>query len=439
MAWVINVNVNNGYPSLNTWRESWQTDWTSDDTHRYPDYVWRCQQGVNNGYPWIYPWFKETSTDTGDLIIGGAQSNYPTGFSNSDLGGIRNDFDNNPRIGVSNGGGSYANVVIMSALHEKAFVITGAKLQELLAGIADDNTYGPNGVERIQQIFGANVFDSIISCKVFPFSLDELVYRNSGYTDSSVISSSTAPIKLFGRWSATTPANLLASSYGRYKFPDIHVKPMQAWEIESIDFSIYLPFAGVFPIDIRGECDVNIMLYVDLITGVGEYYVGIDEQPTGIYRVMLGIDVPVNTNQSRMQANFNSNVTANALKGASIMAGVAGAMAGGGMGAMIGHGLVSGLSELFPVEHFAMSTPAMGGLASAQCYGYPSILAKIPKMFKSGYGYKETLGWNRSTTYVHLNECSGYVKCKNYKTDIIVATDTEKSEIERLMNGGVFL
>lgn len=439
MIWYIQEDVNNGYPALTSWKPEWETGWSSDSSGRYPDYIWRIKSGVNNGYPWLYPWFKQDSHEESDMVIGGNQTNYPDGFSNSDLGGIRDDFDNNPRIGVSNGGGSYANSVIMSALHEKAFVITGAKLQELLAGIADENTYGPNGPEKIQMMYGANVFDSIISCKIFPFSLAELVYRDTLMADSSVISSSTAPIKLFGKWSATTPANLLASSYGRYRFPDIHVKPLQAWEIESIDFSLYLPFAGVFPIDIRGECDVNIMLYVDLISGAGEYYIGIDEQPIAIYRVMFGVDVPVNTNQSRMQANFNSNVTANVLKGASLMAGIGGAMVGGGMGAMIGHGVVNGMSGLFPVEHFAMSTPAMGGLVSAQCYGYPSILAKIPKMFKSGYGYKETLGWNRSTTYVRLAECSGFVRCKNYKTDIIVATEDEKNEIERLMNEGVFI
>lgn len=439
MAWFISASVNNGYPALNTWRESWQTDWTSDGSHRYPDYMWRCQQGVNNGYPWIYPWFREDTYDSGDLVIGGSQSNYPTGFSNSDLGGIREDFNDDVRIGTSNGGGSYANTVLMSALHEKAFVIDGAKLRELLAGLVDETTYGATSPERIQQMFGANVFDSIISCKVFPFDLNAISYVSTFGSHTSVISNTTAPIKVFGKWNATTPANLLDSSYGYYRFPAIHVKPLQAWEIESIDFSIYLPFAGVFPIDIRCECDVDIMLYVDLIGGVGEYYISINNQPVAIHRVMFGADVPVNTNQGRMQANFNSNVTANVLKGASLMAGIGGVMAGGGMGAMLGHGLVNGLSGLFPVEHFAMSTPAMGGLASAQCYGYPSILAKIPKMFKSGYGYKETLGWNRSTTYVHLKECSGYVKCKNYKTDIIVATDTEKEEIERLMNEGVFI
>ena len=60
-------------------------------------------------------------------------------------------------------------------------------------------------------------------------------------------------------------------------------------------------------------------------------------------------------------------------------------------------------------------------------------------MFRNGVGYEETLGANRSSAYVMLSDCSGYIKCENYKTDIIVATDTEKAEIERLMNEGVFI
>lgn len=439
MSWFIQSDINEGYPARSSWRTEWQTSWSTNGNIDYPWYIWRVEQGINDNYPWIYPWFKKSSSDTGEMVIGGSQSNYPSGFTNSDLGGIRNDFNSDVRIGTSNTGGSYANTVLMDALSEKAFVVNAAKLKEVLSGLADENSYGPNGPERIQRMYGANVFDSILSCKVFPFDLGRISYRIGSSTPISVISSSTAPIKAFGVWQIATPANLLASSYGYYVFPDIHVKPEQAWEIESIDFSLYLPFSGIFPIDIRGECDVNIVLYVDLINGTGEYNIGIDYQPVAIHRVMFGSDVPVNTNQGRMQANFNSNVTSNVLKGASLMAGIGGMMAGGGLGSMIGHGVVNGMSGLFPVEHFALSTPAIGSLASAQCYGYPSIIAKIPKMFKEGYGYKETLGWNRSTAYIRLNECSGYIRCKNYKTDIIVATDSEKEEIERLMNEGVFI
>lgn len=190
--------------------------------------------------------------------------------------------------------------------------------------------------------------------------------------------------------------------------------------------------AGTFPLDLRGACNVDIQLMVDLIEGTGEYYVYIDEQLVGTYRVMLGADIPINNNMGRMQGNMLTNVVSTFGKATGT---IAGAVLGGGVGAMVG----SALGSILPTEHYAMNTPSVGGIASMQCNPFPRIVAKIPKMFRDGYGYKQTIGLNRSTTYVQLNDCSGYIKCKNYKTDIIVATDTEKLEIEQLMNNGVFI
>ena len=138
MAWFIQEGINNGYPALHTWRETWQTDWTSNGSIRYPDYMWRIKQGINNGYPWIYPWFKESETDTGELVIGGSPSNNPTGFTNANHGStFEDEFDDHTRIGRT--GGQGANTAIISALSNKAFVITGAELYIALNSLNDSN------------------------------------------------------------------------------------------------------------------------------------------------------------------------------------------------------------------------------------------------------------------------------------------------------------
>ena len=429
MAWFIQEGINNGYPALHTWRETWQTDWTSNGSIRYPDYMWRIKQGINNGYPWIYPWFKESEIDTGELVIGGSQSNYPSGFTGANHGGIVGDFDDTQRIGGISAGGSFLNTVIMSALSNRSFVINGSILGTMLSTFNDTSVFDSNEATLIQKLYGANVFDSIVSCKGFPFDLGQLRVFGAG---GAVISSSTSDIKAFGRYTLAQNANLLGSTVGYYFFPVIEVNPLQAWEIESIDYSIFLPMAGLYPLDIRGQSNVRILLMVDLISGTGEYNVYINDQCVGVYRCMLGVDIPINNNQGRMQANMLTNVVSSFSKATGT---IAGAVLGGTAGALVG----STLSSVLPVEHYAMSAPSVGGLASIQEYPIPHVIAKVPKMFKDGFGYQQTLGFNRSTTYVHLNECSGFVKCKNYKTDIIVATDTEKLEIERLMNEGVFV
>lgn len=425
MSWFIQSNVNNGYPALNTWRESWQTDWSTKGNIRYPDYMWRIQQGVNNGYPWIYPWFKQTTSDEGNLVIGGSQTNYPSGLTGSNLGGIENDFNDNSMFGTGSFGCTRANTILVNALSSKAFVVDGNALSSIIAKFNDRNLFTESEAVWISHIYGANVYDSIISCKAFPFDL--------GYLSGGVVSSSVDYVKAFGTYQlSSVQHNLLGSTVGYYFFPTITVTPLQAWEVENIDYSIYLPFAGIYPLDIRGECNVDIELMVDMIEGTGEYYVYIDEQIVGIYRCLLGIDVPINNNQGRMQANMLTNVVSTFGKAVGV---ASGALLGGSAGAMMG----LGASALIPSEHYALNAPSVGGLASMLCNPLPRIVAKIPKMFRDGYGYKQTLGMNRSTAYVRLNECSGYVKCKNYKTDIIVATDSEKQEIENLMNSGVFI
>ena len=97
------------------------------------------------------------------------------------------------------------------------------------------------------------------------------------------------------------------------------------------------------------------------------------------------------------------------------------------------------IGGMLPTEHYAMNTPSVGGIVSFNSYGNVRVIAKVPKMFRRGNGYEETLGANRSAAYTMISDCSGFIQCKNYKTDIIVATDTEKAEIEKLMNEGVFI
>lgn len=440
MSWFISSDVNNGYPALDTWRESWETGWTSGNGHRYPDYVWRIEESTNNGYPWIYPWFKVDQSDTGDLVIGGSQTNYPNGFTHANKGGIKDDFDDTDMaIGsITNGIGT--NFSMNGALYGKIFACTSATVILALAALNDDNVIPTSERTTISQIYGANVFDCFLSCKVFPFDLSMLLYHN-GLNPTSVISSEQRDIKAFGKYGLVPNVNITASTIGFYSFPPIIVNPLQAWEIEDIEYSLYLPMCGTYPLDIRGYSEVKILLYVDLIDGMGEYAVYINGQIVGTYRAMLASDVPLNTNQGRMQANMLSNLVSTAGKVAGVASGVVGAVTGGVGGALLGSaigGALQGMTKPFS-EHYSMSTPSVGGLTSVQCYPFPRVIAKIPKMFKDGYGYHETLGQNRSTAYIKLSECSGYIKCENYKTDIIVATDSEKKEIEQLMNNGVFI
>lgn len=436
ILWWIDPAINEGYPYCGAFPTTVTQGWSMD----YPDMLWRIREGINEGYPFIGYWFDDhiTPGGGGDMVIGGEQTNYPSGFTYTNGNYVFNDMDDTD-MDWSLGTNSHMSQ-IMSGLSNKVFALDSGELYSVLQNIASGGADPENRIDAdlIQKLYGANVFNGVVACKVFPFSLSEL--RRQRNTAAGQLIGGETDINLYGRWPIAYNAHKLLDPSGAYWFPTITIEPKQAYEVESIDYQLYLPMAGVFPLDIRGASEIDITLYVSILEGTGEYVVYINGQIYGAYKVQLASDVPVGAAQAQgsMQANFGNTVfttlasAAGAVAGglAGTLAGPAGAAAGASVGASLGN-LVN--------AHFNVTAPQIGGIASSACYPYPRVIAKIPKMHKDGYGYNEILGANRSCTYEHLKNCSGFVQCREYKCDVIVATTDEKTEIERLMSTGVFL
>lgn len=429
--WIIDPSKNEGYPSLTVWAPEWETGWTSNDNIRYPDYMWRIKAGVNDDYPWLYPWFKAESTDGGDMEIGGAQTNYPNGFSYFDTGGVSDQF-NDDDMGFDSGALEAANSILAAALSEKALALSSSEFKAITNRLNNPNAADERNAGIIQQMYGANIYDGILLCRMYPFSV------------FNAQSSTQVHPAIFGKYplyevnQEGDPVNAYYTAPFLVRFFDmgsLDINILQAWEVEGISYYLYLPYAGTHPLDVRDGSTVNVCLTIDLLTGVGEYTVKQNGQVTGLYKIQTGIDVPINLSQGQMAANYAGFVTNAISKGIGAAAGTAGAV-NPALG--VAGGVAADMMSM-TAGHFDVSSPAVGGNASVTCYPYARIIAKIPKMFNGGYGYKETQGVNRSTTYERLENCTGFVRCINYKTDIITATQEEKDEIERLMNEGVFL
>jgi len=423
MAWYIDPNINDGYPWQSDWPQQAQTSWSGE----LPYSAWRIQAGVNDGYPWIWYWFKEDSSRSGEMLIGGSQTNYPRGFSSSNRGGIRGQFGNNTMRTYGMGSVRAANA-INTALGTRHFFVSGSDLQGILDWI--NNNVDATKAAKIQQLYGASVYDAILCCKAYPFELNPSGSSTMGY------------VMLYSSLQVQSGVCLRAdSSVQKLSLGEITLDIRQAWEIESVDYSIYLPFAGIYPIDIRAGLTVRAELWVDYYHGYGEYYVYQDEQIIGIYKATLGADVPINLSQGIANSNLSSNIISTLSKGLPLAGAIIGSTLGGPTGAWIGAsttGMLSGMTNDM-ITHDQVSAPQIGALASMFSYPYARIIAKIPKMFKDGYGYSEILGEARQCAYEQLSSCSGFVQCQNYRSDVIVATDQEKAEIERLMDAGVFI
>lgn len=431
MAWIIRSNINNGYPWQQDFPGVVEENWSGE----LPYSAWRIQEGVNNGYPWIWWWFKTAPVpgDTGEMVIGGSKTNYPGGFHPCNRGGILNQFDKKS-MWASGNGSTHVRNAIHTALSGREFALSGSELQGILnrLNLQVQNPAFETKIQLINSLYGANVYDGILCCKVYPFNI------------SLSSDPHQAPV-MYGLINLGGDGNIFPAPSDTVQILDLGQITLdidQAWEIESVDYSIYLPFCGIYPLDVRTGATIGVKAYVDLYHGVGEYHILQDNQWKANYKFTVGTDIPINLVQGITHSNMVSNVASVVSNGLPVVLGAAGGAIGGPMGASIGSmtgNVISDVMDKTYTMHNQITAPQVGGLASLYCYPYARIIAKVPKMFKQGNGYDTILGETRNACYDTLSHCSGFVQTKNYKCDIIVATDEEKAEIERLMDSGVFL
>lgn len=445
MAWFIDSNINSGYPWNDEFPSDFLTRFFTDGVIDLPHGAWRIFGDINKGFPWIWWWFKVSSdAGSGDMHTGGTSDNYPDGFTTHDIGGVDDQF-NDDDMGFNTDLIDVVNTVFAGALDEKILALSTSDYTRVLGYLNDPSTMGPNyDPALIQKMYGANIYDGILTCRLYPF--DVLVqgdtatcypsifgiYRIYSVTENPPGSGTYVPV-------AETAVRKVSKVVRQFHMGTLSLDIFQAWEIENISYSIFLPCAGVFPLDIRDGSEVEVMLFVDILSGVGEYTVKQNGQVTGIYKINMGVDVPINLTQGQISANHSAFVTTQIARVAGMAAPIAGAInPAAGMVAGIGASALGQMSGQMG-GHLDISTPSVGSDVGMSSYPYARIIAKIPKMFKGGYGFHETLGANRSTAFVRLDSCSGFVQCKNYKCNVSNATDEEKREIERLLDGGVFI
>lgn len=438
-SWRILENVNNGYPFTGVFPSEFRTDWFVSRDLPLPPAAWRIEEGVNNGYPtqgWV-SWGDNAGSGGdntgGGMVIGGSKTNYPGGFHSCNRGGILKQFDKKS-MWISGNGSTHVRNAIHAALSGREFALNGSELRTILntLNLKVQNPAFETKIQLINSLYGANVYDGILCCKVYPFNI------------SLSSDSQQAPV-MYGLINLGGDGNIYPAPSDTVQILDLGQITLdidQAWEIESVDYSIYLPFCGIYPLDVRTGATIGVKAYVDLYHGVGEYHILQDNQWKANYKFTVGTDIPINLVQGITHSNMVSNVASVVSNGLPVVLGAAGGAIGGPMGASIGSmagNVISGVMDKTYTMHNQVTAPQVGGLASLYCYPYARIIAKVPKMFKDANGYDTILGESRNACYDTLSHCSGFVQTKNYKCDIIVATDEEKAEIERLMDSGVFL
>ena len=441
MSWVLQADKNSGYPTNTNFPSSYTSGWTDP-----MPWVWRIDRGVNDGYPYRHIWFPNSGGGGSgtQFDIGGRQTNYPNGFHQF---GVSNliydtagfDFNSNPDIGqwMSSMVNAWTCKPDMVKWIKHAF----AKAPKDLGNAA---------VSVISQATGG-LYNCLVSAKMFPFIVP----------DAGGVAPTSVDILEGGLWSLIPdsvppcddgylPLYPLTNTTVLLDFGAIDLGIRYAWEVESIDWSIYLPFCGTFPLDIRSNEGLHLRCLVDLMTGNCEYYLTLVKQFTTTCEELIfttsgkmGVEIPFNLNQAAIQQNLMGWRNNEIGKGLSLisqplmMSGNPYGMIAGAAAGAVG----SAVQSISQTSHQNITAPSMGG---GVCFGAdlkPRVIARVPRLHFAADGYPDIIGINHSMIYNHLSEVGigEYTKCREYKCDIILATTEEKAEIEKLMNSGVFV
>ena len=195
-------------------------------------------------------------------------------------------------------------------------------------------------------------------------------------------------------------------------------------------YNIYLPYIGIEPLDpdeITGK-DIRVVYHIDILTGSLICYVKVGNAVMYEYQGSCGQTIPINGN------NFTS-----VFMGAVQIAGnVAGMISTGGASAgAIAGGLLSSTSTAAGMKPNIEKSGSLSGAGGFLGNQKPFIIKETPRQCMPLSQQKYT-GFPSYQTQ-RLGSLSGYTEVESVNLSGIPANDSELSEIESLLKGGVYL
>lgn len=410
--WYISSTLNSGYP-YNTDFSGIIPNYLIDGKYNYS--FWRIDETgkINQGYPYNYDlekWLGESEdkpSGEGDIIDTDGFSPQIAGIiANADRSNLN--YDNNSMVGSDSIAAAAAAVSINALVTNQGGPLF---VRSALNTFPIDH---PAQATIISEFFGGNIYNCVVLCKMYPFSIP---------VSSTQTGVQTLGVTICEEQEFRTAATVAP----RFNFGIINLNITQGWEITQNKYYIYLPYSGIYTIPIVGNEAIELEGYVDLNSGIIDYAVFVNNQIILTTSGKIGIDIPINAQMGAQIQNALSNM------------------------ASIGSSLVSSAATAVTGYNVKIPTITGGNLpvqsmqtasgTSALCfYQKPRIIIRKAKMYNGGYGYGSTNGYTSKRYYSTLSDLSGeYVKCINYISTANKATEAEKNEIKTLMEGGVII
>lgn len=303
--------------------------------------------------------------------------------------------------------------------------------------LGDLPTLGLSSISNLYKVTPAQL--DTLSTYLFSISVDTVFGNPIQYITSLGIVPFSPPIGgsdyiNFGRWTSDATAYTISDRWFRIDFGSINVREFSG---SFLDYSphttmeIYLPYIGYHQLDVNDFQSSSIQVYYDCDVMTGDFIAKVLSGGSVVsqYTGNLLTTIPVYGQDFGL---IGQGIVS------AIKAGAIGAMTGGVAGAAMG---VAGVAadvamqaDKVPVDRGSGQGPT-SGLLSVQT---PYVRYSIPRQIMPD-SYAQDVGIPLHVT-MSLVDLSGYTQCSDVHIDLIDdMTSAEASEIERLLEEGVYL
>ena len=360
---------------------------------------------------------------------------YSRGGSSGGGGGT-GDFDNtSDTIGLP----SLPSLSGLNTGFFTAFIPSASQMQSVsnylwnnaLTDILDPDTGLGEKVDALKKIV-ANPYEAIMGCSIIPVTpptagSKELKMYGILETGISLPYAST-------RWVKVDCGTLnIHEFWGSYLDYSPYTKTT----------SLYLPYIGTVSIDIDliMAKSLQVVYYVDILSGICVAFILVDGSVKFHYQGQCSTQVPI-TNadySSVISAGIGLIGNASQVVGSAVTGG-----AGGGIGGAVAGAVSGAISQAPAVASNVMSAKpdirsggAIGSSAGILSVQRPYLIIERPKQSVPAFQNHFT-GYPSNVT-AKVGDLTGYTEFESINLDGIALTDAEKSELDSILKGGVYL
>lgn len=307
----------------------------------------------------------------------------------------------------------------------KMYKMTSANVENLSLFLwnSTDNVY--ESIVKNLALQGANPLDAIISLRLFPFNLDNVLTVSEMLTDVSIGRVTATDAKGYKVISIHPKIHLCDFTIDR------HYNTFMDYEPYS-QYYLYLPFYSTIPLSTKDFLNKNISidLVVDVINGVANYLVSVNGSIIKTLNCKIAIDIPLSAVDDRQR----SNQFINSIMGVGVSAvGLASSNP-----IAVSSGIAQTLASDF-INQNGMSSIINGGLQGS----YLNIINPLDiYLLQTHSVYSEPLNYNYQIGYpcesnYKLSSISGKIWVDNADFNNVPCTEVEKNELRNLFKNGV--